>query len=94
MLGIFHDSYFNHSKRQLHPLSSLALKISKMAAHELDVYSLTDIAEIQKAYAQIHLHEVHYKLNAQFLRFILQLSRNFTLKIPIFQFATVANVSL
>ncbi|RMX46539.1 hypothetical protein pdam_00021707 [Pocillopora damicornis] len=32
-----------------------------MAAHELDVYSLTDIAEIQKAYAQIHLHE--QKLN-------------------------------
>lgn len=55
-----------------------------MAAHELDVYSLTDIAEIQKAYAQIHLHEVHYKLNAQFLRFILQLSRNFTLKISMF----------
>lgn len=34
---------------------------SKMAAHELDVFSLTDIAEIQQAYAQIHLHEVCYK---------------------------------
>lgn len=30
----------------------------KMAAHEIDVFSLTDIAEIQQAYAQIHLHEV------------------------------------
>lgn len=32
-----------------------------MAAHELDVFSLTDIAEIQQAYAQIHLHEVFIK---------------------------------
>ena len=30
----------------------------KMAAHEIDVFSLTDITEIQQAYAQIHLHEV------------------------------------
>ena len=55
-----------------------------MAAHELDVYSLTDIAEIQKAYAQIHLHEVQFKLYTQFLRFISQLSRDFTRKIPMF----------
>lgn len=32
--------------------------LSKMAVHEVDVFSLTDIAEIQQAYAQIHLHEV------------------------------------
>ncbi|XP_068759729.1 conserved oligomeric Golgi complex subunit 4-like [Montipora capricornis] len=32
-----------------------------MAAHEVDVFSLTDIAEVQQAYAQIHLHE--QKLN-------------------------------
>ncbi|XP_068722014.1 conserved oligomeric Golgi complex subunit 4-like isoform X2 [Montipora capricornis] len=32
-----------------------------MAAHEFDVFSLTDIAEVQQAYAQIHLHE--QKLN-------------------------------
>lgn len=29
-----------------------------MAAHEIDVFSLTDITEVQQAYAQIHLHEV------------------------------------
>ncbi|KAM7432750.1 Golgi transport complex subunit 4 [Porites harrisoni] len=32
-----------------------------MAVHEVDVFSLTDIGEIQQAYAQIHLHE--QKLN-------------------------------
>ncbi|XP_067054361.1 conserved oligomeric Golgi complex subunit 4-like [Acropora muricata] len=32
-----------------------------MAAHEIDVFSLTDITEVQQAYAQIHLHE--QKLN-------------------------------
>ena len=34
------------------------LDVVKMAAHELDVFSLTNIDEIQRAYAQIHLHEV------------------------------------
>ena len=38
------------------------VSLFKMAAHELDVFSLTDIAEIQQAYAQIHLHEVGIKL--------------------------------
>ncbi|XP_074617443.1 conserved oligomeric Golgi complex subunit 4-like isoform X1 [Acropora palmata] len=32
-----------------------------MAAHEIDIFSLTDITEVQQAYAQIHLHE--QKLN-------------------------------
>ena len=30
----------------------------KMAAQDVDVFSLTDIDEIQQAYAKIHLHEV------------------------------------
>ena len=51
--GKFH---ITRSTRNTRTIGTFCMSI--MAAHEIDVFSVTDITEVQEAYAQIHLHEV------------------------------------